>query len=247
MIETEPTALAAGLAGKKRYPRLAPSAQKSSLNGIAFNDVIDRMVQNGYTDAMTTIGRPREFDRDQALDKAMDLFWTQGYEATGMKDLLQHMGIGRQSLYDTFGDKRSLFLEAVEHYNRYVTQIIVDQLEAEGSPLENIRKMLNGCAKQVSDGNCRGCLLTNTLVELAPHDNEVADASRRVLSRIETAFRRALERASADGELPASADIRALARFFTSTMQGIVVFGKASVSRAAVKDVVKTALSVLDR
>ncbi len=196
---------------------------------------------------MTTIGRPKEFDRDEALDKAMELFWTRGYEATGMRDLLRHMGIGRQSLYDTFGDKHSLFVEAVKHYNRCVTQGIVDQLSAAGSPLENIRSTLAALGEKVTDGKCRGCLLTNTLVELAPHDDEVADAARLVLNRIESAFRRVLERAIGQGELPANANVRALARYFTSTIQGLVVMGKASASRATIKDVVNVALSVLEK
>lgn len=196
---------------------------------------------------MTTIGRPREFDRDEALNKAMELFWARGYEATGMKDLLQQMGIGRQSLYDTFGDKHRLFLEAIKHYNLRSTQGMVDQLSATGSPLENIRRTLRGCASHLSDGNCRGCLLTNTLVELAPHDDEVAAAAGSALTRIETAFRKALERAVDQGELPPDANVRALARYFTSTLQGLVVMGKASASRAAIKDVINVALSVLEK
>ncbi len=194
-----------------------------------------------------TVGRPKEFDRDAALKKAMELFWSQGYEATGLRDLLDHMGIGRQSLYDTFGDKHSLFIAAVKHYDQCVTEGIIDQLLAAGSPLQNVRKTLAAIANSVTDSKCRGCLLTNTLVEVAPHDPEVAAATKSVLSRIEAAFRRALQQAVKEGELPKDANVRALARYFTSTIQGLVVMGKASVSRAAVKDIVNVALSVLEK
>ncbi len=194
-----------------------------------------------------TVGRPKEFDRDAALKKAMELFWTRGYEATGLRELLDYMGIGRQSLYDTFGDKHSLFIAAVKHYDQRITEGIIDQLLAAGSPLRNVRKTLAAIADSVTDGKCRGCLLTNTLVEVAPHDSEVAAAAKSVLSRIEAGFRRTLQQAVKEGELPKDANVRALARYFTSTAQGLVVMGKASVSRAAVKDIVNVALSVLER
>jgi len=194
-----------------------------------------------------TVGRPKEFDCDEALGRAMELFWTQGYEATGLRDLLDHMGIGRQSLYDTFGDKHGLFVAAVEHYNQCVTEGLIARLRAEGSPLQNIRKTLGEIADGVSDGNCRGCLLTNTLVEVAPHDSEVAAAAKSVLSRIEAGFRRTLEQAVKESELPKDANVRALARYFTSTLQGLIVMGKASVSRAAAKDIARVALSVLEK
>ena len=195
---------------------------------------------------MSVVGRPKEFDRDEALEKAMELFWIRGYEATGMRELLQHMGIGRQSLYDTFGDKRSLFIEAVQHYNRCVTQGIVDQLSGDGTPLERVRRAVRSIGRAVTDGRCRGCLLTNTLIESAPHDPEIAKAASIILDRLESTFRSVLKQAVEEGELPNDANVRALARYLTSTIQGLVVMGKASVSRAVVKDIVNVALSVLD-
>ncbi len=192
------------------------------------------------------IGRPKEFDRQETLEKAMELFWSRGYEATGMRDLLDGMGIGRQSLYDTFGDKRSLFLEAVEQYNRCVTQKLVDSLSAAGSPLGNVRRTLTSMAQMCGQKPCCGCLLTNTLVELAPHDAEVAAVAKRVLARVEGAFRKTLERAVEQGELPKDAPVRALARSLCCTLQGLAVMGRANVSQGAAKDIVGVALSNLE-
>ena len=93
-----------------------------------------------------TRGKPLSFDRDQALERAMEFFWNHGYEASGMTDLLEHMGIGRQSLYDTFGDKHSLFVEAIKHYNQRMTHELVSQLNGDGSPLERIRKAVTSIA-----------------------------------------------------------------------------------------------------
>ena len=213
---------------------------------ISAGRLIDHTVYNRDTAGMTTTGRPKEFDRDEALEKAGDLFWSRGYEATGLRELLEHMGIGRQSLYDTFGDKHSLFVESLQHYNRHVTQAFVAQLQGVGSPLERIRKAVRSIGSSVTDGKCRGCLLTNTLVESASHDQEIAAATHAILRGMEHGFRGVLQEAVTAGELPRDANVRALARYLTSTVQGLVVMGKASVSRSVIKDIVNVALSVLE-
>ena len=192
------------------------------------------------------IGRPKEFDREAALEKAMELFWIRGYEATGLRDLLQVMGIGRQSLYDTFGDKHSLFLEAVGHYRQRVIRELLQCLETSDSPLAGIQATLNCVAESASDGKCRGCFLTNTLVELAPHDDQIAGAVGAILLGIERGFRDAVKRAMLAGELPAGADERSLSRFLTSTLQGLTVMGRAGASRATLRDIVRVAMSVLE-
>lgn len=191
------------------------------------------------------VGRPKEFDREEALERAMEVFWTQGYEGSSVQDLLDAMGINRGSMYDTFGDKHALFTAAIDHYGRTVTRGLEQALDAPGSPLGNIRKVLNRMADPAGDRQCRGCLATNTIMELAPHDPEVAEAVRDLLRRVEKAFHRALHRAVAVGELTADADTRALARFLACTLQGLVVLGKASRGRPAVRDIVNVALAAL--
>ena len=89
------------------------------------------------------IGRPREFERDEALDQAMQLFWSQGYERTGVADLCSHMGLGRQSLYNTFGDKESLFVEALRHYRQARLRPMLETLRGSGSGLQNVMTILD--------------------------------------------------------------------------------------------------------
>ena len=190
-----------------------------------------------------TIGRPTEFDREEALNKAMGLFWRNGYEATGLSDLTNEMGIGRQSLYNAFGDKHSLFVEALKHYACQNSQPLIDTLRAPGSGVKNIRQVLEGAVSQLTSGNCCGCLLTNATVELAPHDDEVAQVVRSTINRVEAAFKNALDCAVEAGEIPADTDSKAMAKFLNNTLQGMVVLGKASASRSALRDVVKIALS----
>ncbi len=192
------------------------------------------------------VGRPKEFDQQIALKRAMEVFWAHGYEASSVQDLLDAMRISRGSMYDTFGDKHALFSAAIDHYGRTVTCGLEEMLSASGSPLGNIRKVMSRMVEQARNGACRGCLATNTAVELAQHDPQVSKAVTAILRRIEKAFQRTLRQAITAGELKRTTDTRALARFLTGTVQGVVVMGKASASRATLKDIVKVALSTLD-
>lgn len=191
------------------------------------------------------IGRPTEFDRQAALEKAMLLFWRNGYEATGLTELTQEMGIGRQSLYNAYGDKHSLFVEAMEHYANTNAQIFIDILRSSGSPSGNIRKVLEAVIEFVESRDCRGCLVTNSIVELAPHDDEVNRIVRSTIHRVEKAFQQTLNRAVDAGEVSSGMDTKAVARFLNGTLHGLVVLGKASSSRATLRDVVKVALSAI--
>lgn len=178
----------------------------------------------------------------------MEVFWAHGYEATSVQDLLDAMGINRGSMYDTFGDKHALFSAAIDHYGRTVTRSLEDALDAAGSPLGNVRRVLRKTAHQAlgGKGRCSGCMATHAAVELASHDAKVGEAVKALLGRIEKAFHRALDRAVEAGELSPDVNVRALARFFTGTVQGLVVMGKAAPGKAAMHDIVETALSVVE-
>jgi TetR/AcrR family transcriptional repressor of nem operon len=191
--------------------------------------------------------RHKEFDREAALDRAMGAFWTKGYAATSVEDLVAHMGIQRGSLYATFGDKRSLFLSALDRYQRVVTRELFDALEAPGSGLDAIRRFFRLRVEGSLDrSRPPGCLVTNSAVELARRDRGAAAKVGGSLVKLEAAFLRALERARAQGELAAARDVRALARFLTSSAQGLSVMAKAFPERAVLEDVVKVVLAALE-
>jgi TetR/AcrR family transcriptional repressor of nem operon len=206
--------------------------------------LLDWAVHNCYLPAMA-IGRPTEFDRQTALEKSMDLFWRNGYEATSLAALLEEMGIGRQSLYNTFGDKHSLFVEAVRHYIASTGGQLIAQLQASGSPVGNIQLALEQVVEFIGAGECRGCLVTNSIVELAPHDDEVRRIVEAMISRVEKTLKSTLDQAAEAGEISSDTDTRAVARFLNATVHGLVVLGKASASRAALKDVVRVALTAI--
>lgn len=190
--------------------------------------------------------RPKSFDPDQALERAVDAFWQNGYEATSVRDLLDAMQLNRGSLYDTYGDKRQLFEAALTRYLQSVTGSRLTALEAEDAGLNEVRAYFDAFLDRARRGSNRyGCLMTNTCIELAPHDAMIAATARKNFSRLERGFTRALRGAQVRGELAADQDPRTLARFLVGTLQGLQVLSKAGLPIAYLEDVVKTALAGL--
>jgi TetR/AcrR family transcriptional repressor of nem operon len=193
------------------------------------------------------VARPREFERDVVLDRAMRVFWSRGYEATTVQHLVDRMGIQRGSLYDTFGDKRALFFAAIDHYDRVVTAKLLGALE-DPSGKEAIRRFFRLKVEAALErGRPRGCLVTNSAAELGVRDRRTASRVGAVLTKIEAAFHRAVVRAQRAGEIDPARNPRALARFLTSSAQGLSVMAQASPNRAAVLgDIVTVTLAALD-
>lgn len=193
------------------------------------------------------MARTKEFDPDAALQSALELFWRRGYEATSMADLVEHLGIGRASLYATFGNKHDLYLKALERYEESGLSVIVRELSQPGPALPAVRAVVRRYAAEAADERLRlnGCLITNTAAELAPHDPAAARRVERNWDHLETLLRSALVRAQSQGELPAGRDPLALARTLLVLMQGLRVVGKASADPARVRDAAEGALALL--
>lgn len=194
------------------------------------------------------MARTKEFDPDAALQSALELFWRRGYEATSMADLVDHLGIGRASIYATFGNKHDLYLKALERYGENQHPTLVGELAQAGPALPGVRAMVRRFGAEAgSDGHrLQGCFITNTATELAPHDEVAARRVERSWEQLETLLHSALVRAQAQGELPGDRDARALARMLLVLLQGIRVVGKASADPARVRDAVEQALTLLD-
>lgn len=190
------------------------------------------------------MARPKEFDRQTALDKAMNLFWLRGYEATTMTDLRRAMGIGRQSLYDTFGDKKQLFSEVLDQYVSFndanVAEMLTNDLGIAG-----IRSFLDARVRMLSSGVRRGCLMMNTCVELVPHDPAVASKIQAGLITMQEGFEAALRGAIQQGQLAKNADVSNLAVFLTSQVAGMVVMAKNHASREQLQAVADLTLEAL--
>ncbi|WP_433893619.1 TetR/AcrR family transcriptional regulator [Streptomyces sp. CA-111067] len=193
------------------------------------------------------MARTKEFDPDTALQCALELFWQRGYEATSMADLVAALGIGRASVYATFGSKHELYLLALRRYSEARDRALLETLSQPGPALPAVRAVVTGYAElSADDDQRRGCFLTNTAVELAPHDEAAARQVAESWDLLETGLRSALIRAGAQGELPAGRDPRALARMLVVLLQGLRVVGKAGGGQDRVRDAAAQALALLD-
>ncbi len=192
------------------------------------------------------MARTKCFNREEALEKAMQAFWAKGYEATSVQDLVECMGINRGSLYDTFGDKHRLFLEALDQYGTGAL-LRTDVLRGEGNPREILsRFMYVFMQKQVMDPKRRGCFMTNAAVELCSRDDECAERVRVFFEDMEDALKELIARGQREGTFNTKRDAASLASFFVGVMQGMRVVGKVNPDEAVLRPMVDVALTVLD-
>ncbi|MCI2417429.1 TetR/AcrR family transcriptional regulator [Saccharopolyspora sp. K220] len=190
--------------------------------------------------------RTKEFDPDVVLQRALELFWERGYEATSMADLVAHLGIARASIYATYGGKRELYLKALDRYLRAQDPNVVGRLSQPGPVLPALRSLVDAyVAESLADERHRGCMVVNAAVELAARDRDVARWVQLSWDTLETALVSALMRARAQGEISADRDPRALARFFLVMLQGIRVLGRADPDPARLRDAAEQAMAVL--
>jgi TetR/AcrR family transcriptional repressor of nem operon len=194
-----------------------------------------------------TRGPDKQFDPDDALEKAMQLFWAKGYAATGLNELLEVMGIGRKSLYDTFGNKRALYIKALDRYSQTVVRDLIRALNDPGRPaLENVRTVLCDFAVACADPASPGCLLGVGMAQVPAGDTEMADVLRKHLQRVERAYRDVFAKAQAEGDLKPGTNTRNLARLFMSTHQGLALIGRVADTPEMPDGIIDGALAVLD-
>jgi TetR/AcrR family transcriptional repressor of nem operon len=191
------------------------------------------------------MGRPKSFSENEALEKALDVFWQHGYQGVGLSELLDEMGIARQSLYDTFGNKRQLFIKTIEHYRDTRLASALALLERNGSPVQNVKDVVRFFEQLALDKRARGCLVANSLVEVGSQDSEVRELLRQTLGVLEGSISKALRRAQRAGELPAGRSPRAIARALTNALVGMAVSGKLRHSKSTVHDIYAGTLTML--
>jgi TetR/AcrR family transcriptional regulator, transcriptional repressor for nem operon len=193
------------------------------------------------------MARPREFDEDLVMRAAIQCFWSRGYEATSVKDLVAKTGITAASLYNAFGDKRALFRAALDHY-------------VEGSVGERIRRcemlpprdaiaafFADIVERSLSDRDRKGCMLVNSALEVAPHDAEFQELIAGVLGRIERFFLKCIKAGQADGTIARSAPARHLAQHLLAVLMGVRVLARAKPERSLLEGAIRPALASLDR
>ncbi|MEM8963622.1 MAG: TetR/AcrR family transcriptional regulator [Acidobacteriota bacterium] len=187
-------------------------------------------------------GRPKQYDRDDVLDRALTLFWDKGYEATGVADLTSTCGLGRQSLYNAFGDKRGLFLAALGRYNcAFGGQVIERLRDPNEDPLASIATVLS---THRAEKPATGCLVANTAAELGPHDEEIAAALRRQVDLIRGGFESALGRLQETDRLHPKLTPETGSHLLIAVIEGMAVLDRLGVDSDQLDSIVAT---VLDR
>lgn len=199
------------------------------------------------SDNRSAPGRPREFDIEAAVESAMQVFWTRGYNGTSLVDLIDGTGLSRGSLYKAFGDKHGLFLCALDRYISVSSVQLINNLRKPGSVKAALRETLSRFAQLscAADGS-RGCMLVATATEMAPYDAGVAERVKAMLDRVRDAYAAAIKRGQASGEIPARHDAESLAGLVVCLTQGMRVVGKIGPTEKQMAAVVNTAMALFD-
>ncbi len=193
------------------------------------------------------MARPREFEQAVVLDRATDCFWRDGYEATSVRELAAQMGISGPSLYNAFGDKRTLFCHVLEHYAERSMRERIGRLEATLPPREAVCAFVREIVERsLDDPDRRGCLLVNSALELAPHDAELGREVAARLGEIEAFFRRAIVAAQRDGSVSPERNPADLGRLLLGVVLGVRVLARTNPERELLEGVVRPALALLD-
>jgi TetR/AcrR family transcriptional repressor of nem operon len=191
------------------------------------------------------MARPREFDEANVLEAAMHCFWVQGYELTSVRDLAEEMGITGASLYNAFGDKRSLYRRALDYYLEQSVHDRVSRLDRL-PPYAALRAFFNEIIERsVMDKERRGCFLVNSALELAPHDAEFREVVSKELIFIEAFFRRCLAAGQRDGTVSRTRPASETAKVLLSVLLGIRVLARTRPERALLKAAANGVLALL--
>lgn len=190
--------------------------------------------------------RPQSFNETDVIKNAMHLFWSQGYEATGLSQILESTKLKPGSFYNTFESKRTFFIRSLEYYrDQVVTARIADHLDAPGDPIDAIEDFFLSAFEPVPKSQMIGCLLTNTATEFGKMDAEFNKVVASGLRQIESAFKRRIIDAQALGLVDTKLDATAAALHLLASFQGMSVIGRLTQDKAKLRSITKTALSVL--
>jgi TetR/AcrR family transcriptional repressor of nem operon len=193
------------------------------------------------------MARTKDFDENEVLNKAVELFWHKGYNGTSMQDLVDGLGISRSSLYDTYGDKHTLFIKALESYQCANSAKICSIVNNTGSAKEAIKKLLEFISGELlNDREHKGCFMVNAEVEIAPHDQEVSRIICKNDQQVEDAFYLVIKKGQESGEISNLQDARALARFTFNTVKGIRVTAKSTTDKAVFDDIIKLTMAAFN-
>ncbi|WP_232383445.1 TetR/AcrR family transcriptional regulator [Actinomadura violacea] len=191
------------------------------------------------------MARPRQFEEGLAVEAAMRAFWESGYEATSTQELCEATGLGRSSIYNTFTSKHDLFVRALALYMDVRTANVVRVLEDEGRTVRERLRTVLGHAVEAPADDPVGCLVVNTMIEMAPRDPDVKERLRRDQARRLAALRAAVEAGQRSGEIDAGRDAGALAHFVVAAIAGMRVAARGGADEATLRGIADTAMAAV--
>ena len=193
------------------------------------------------------MARVREFDPEEALEKALALFWRNGYAETTMRDVVAYTGVAHAGLYGAFGSKHDLFKAALIHHRNTTMAWLLRDLEAPDAGRPEVEQFFEALLDIIESGDFdNGCFMLNTGIAFGGKDDDIMDNVHAHLEQMVQAFQRALERAKAQGDVRADLDPRATAEFLVSVFNGTAAFARARTPYDRIERSVRTALKELD-
>lgn len=194
------------------------------------------------------MARSKQFDERQALAAAMLVFWEKGYEGTSISDLEQAMGLKRTSIYNTFGNKSAIFERVMTCYKESVMSALFAAMDAAPDIREGVRRLMNGALDiHFDEDNPGGCLVVLSLMESGQHDEQSLGSMQQTIHELKNALQARLNKAKKSGELSRHLDAGSTATTIATTMNGMMVMGKANFTRASLKKTVNQVVSLLDQ
>ncbi|WP_264524945.1 TetR/AcrR family transcriptional regulator [Flavobacterium sp. N502536] len=193
------------------------------------------------------MARTKEFNEDQALDKAIEIFWHKGYNGTSASDLVTHLGLSRSSLYDTFGDKQQLFVRSLERYQKNGQEQIAQLFEQSANIKETLLEVFKQAVlESLEDRITKGCFMVNSSVELAMHDEGIAKIVQNNRQTMEEIFTKAVQKGQDAGHISTKNAARVLARFLFNAYSGVRVLARTGErDKQVYDDIVKATFSIL--
>lgn len=192
------------------------------------------------------MGRCKEFEDSVVLWKAMELFLEQGYEKTSMSELVEHMGIHRRSLYDTFGDKHSLFMKTLDVFGDYMQEELKREALRAKTAKESIRLIFDRVVEGMWDNKQWGCLFVNSAAELAPRDKEVKERVELAFTQTEHFFKALVLKGQLAGEINSSLDADTLSEYLHNALLGIRILSRNSADKEKLLRITEFSLAILD-
>ncbi|MDT8719191.1 TetR/AcrR family transcriptional regulator [Clostridium sp. 19966] len=190
------------------------------------------------------MGRSKEFEENTVLQRAMEVFWQQGYEKTSMSDLVEQMGIHRKSLYDTFGDKHSLYLKAMDRYEEYNTAKLKSETLRAKTAYQAIQYIFDYIIEGNEDKHC-GCLFVNAATEMGPWDQEVLKKTEEAFSQAEKFIADIIKKGQENGEFSCKYDDEVLGEVLHNSLLGLRVLVKTSASKEKMHNIANFFLNLI--